>query len=119
MGVRRFGLPIVFATLGLAISASAMTTVRLASGLDRPVCITSAPGRPDQLFILEQHTGKILILDRIAKTVSATPFLTVSGVTTGSEQGLLGLAFDPNFQSNGFFYVNYTTTGGGAAGKTQ
>ena len=41
------------------------------------------------------------------------------GVTTGNEQGLLGLAFHPNYASNGFFYVNYTTTGGGPAGHTE
>ncbi|MBI4580125.1 MAG: PQQ-dependent sugar dehydrogenase, partial [Planctomycetes bacterium] len=41
-----------------------------------------------------------------------------SGVTTGSEQGLLGLAFHPQYGSNRLVYVYYTTTGGGTAGQS-
>lgn len=48
-------------------------------------------------------------------TVLPTPFINLSSVITasGSEQGLLGLAFDPDYANNGYFYVNYTATGGG------
>src|SRR5690606_33674738 len=43
------------------------------------------------------------------------PFLTIGGLATGNEQGLLGLAFDPAYATNGRFYVNYTD----AAGTTR
>src|SRR5262249_4398788 len=51
------------------------------------------------------------ILDRSTGVLQSTasPFLTVPNVSTGNEQGLLGLAFDPNYQTNGFFYVHLTT----------
>lgn len=99
-----------------------LSLTEMASGLDRPLFVTHAPGRDDILFFVEQRdnsTGRIQVYDRSAESVLATPFLEVSPVTTGGEQGLLGLAFDPAFQSNGEFYVNYTTSGGGAAGQTK
>ena len=98
-----------------------LTTVRVASGLAKPHFVTHAPGDPDRIFIVEQRsgsTGRIRVLDLTSGTLLASPFLSVTGVTTGNEQGLLGLAFHPDYQNNGLFYVNYTTTGGGAAGKT-
>src|SRR5690606_19426419 len=46
-------------------------------------------------------------------TVLPDPFLDLAGqVATGSEQGLLGLAFHPDYADNGFFYVHYTDTAG-------
>ena len=98
-----------------------LSSERIATGLSRPVYVTAAPGDTDRLFIVEQRsgsTGRIRILDLSAGTVNATPFLEVSPVTTGNEQGLLGMAFHPDYQSNGLFYLNYTTTGGGSAGRT-
>ena len=45
--------------------------------------------------------------------VLPTPFLDISDlVSTGSEQGLLGLAFHPSYKTNGFFYVNFTRLDG-------
>ena len=104
--------------LGMITSSAhaVVSTVRLATGLDNPVYVTAAPGDDTRLFILEQHTGNIRIFDRSTNTLLATPFLTVSGVTQGSEQGLLGLAFDPNYATNGRFFVNYTNAGGTMAG---
>jgi len=85
---------------------------QVASGLDRPVFATSAPGDSDRLFVLEQHTGEIKILDLSTKTVTGT-FLTLpGGVSTGNEQGLLGLAFHPDYATNGRFYVNFTNGSG-------
>jgi glucose/arabinose dehydrogenase len=91
-----------------ASHAQGVSTVRMASGLDRPVFLTSAPGSATRAFVIEQHLGQIRILRLGSRTVDATPFLTVPGVSTGDEQGLLGLAFDPDYANNGFFYVNYT-----------
>src|SRR5262249_42844988 len=59
-----------------------------------------------RLFIVEK-TGDIKILDLSSGQVLATPFLDLTGqINTAGERGLLGLAFDPNFASNGFFYID-------------
>jgi hypothetical protein len=60
--------------------------------------------------VIEQ-TGKIIIVKNGQKL--ATPFLDISSLTTSSgEQGLLGLAFHPNYSTNGYFYINYTNNNG-------
>ncbi len=91
---------------------AAITSVRVASGLDLPVFATSPPNDEDRLFLVEQHSGKILILDLDSEAVGATPFLTVEGISKGDEQGLLGLAFHPQYAKNGLFYVNVTNASG-------
>ena len=91
---------------------AAINSMRVASGLSRPVYVTAPPDDTNRLFIVEQWTGKIKILNRDGNAINATPFLTISGLSTGSEQGLLGLAFDPNYAANGRFYVNYTDSSG-------
>lgn len=81
--------------------------------ITRPVFATAPSGDSDRLFVAEQHTGRIEILDLNSGTVSPTPFIDLSGLSTGNEQGLLGFAFDPNYASNGYFYVNVTTSADG------
>jgi glucose/arabinose dehydrogenase len=102
-------------TLGLALPMDAQTTQRVATGLSNPIYVTAPPSDPTRLFIAEQGVGgtaSIKILNLATNTVNPTPFLTISGLASGSEQGLLGLAFDPNYATNGKFYVNVTATGG-------
>jgi glucose/arabinose dehydrogenase len=76
-------------------------------GLDRPVGIAHAGDGSGRLFVVEKG-GRIRVVhdDRLESTL----FLDISARvgSKGNEQGLLGLAFHPNFQNNGFFYVNYT-----------
>ena len=96
-------------------AAAGPTVVRVANGLNAPLFVTSAPGDPNQLFVVEQGSGgtadiKIMNLNNLS--INPTPFLTISGIATGGEQGLLGLAFDPNYATNGQFYVDYTANGG-------
>jgi glucose/arabinose dehydrogenase len=96
------------------IGAVPLSTELVASGLARPVQVVAAPNDYDRVFIVEQRsgsTGRIKILNLNTGTLNATPFLSVS-VNTSSEQGLLGLAFHPNYENNGYFYVNYTASGG-------
>ncbi len=81
---------------------------RVASGLQTPVFLTAPPGDTTRVLIVEQHTGAIRILRLSDRTLLPTPFLTVPGVSLGNEQGLLGLAFHPDYAINGFFYVDYT-----------
>ena len=65
-----------------------------------------------RLFIVEK-TGQIKVLDLATGGVLATPFLDVSSqILTDGERGLLGLAFDPGFASNGFLYVNLINLSG-------
>lgn len=82
----------------------------LATGLTAPVGIENAGDREDRLFIVEQG-GTVRIVD--AGTLLPTPFLEVTVEQTGNEQGLLGLAFHPQYGSNGTFFVHYSepTTG--------
>jgi glucose/arabinose dehydrogenase len=84
----------------------------IASGLDRPIFGTFAPGDSGHLFIAEQHTGKIKILD--LATGQTQQFLDIPNrqLAMGNEQGLLGLAFDPDYQTNGHFYVTLTNASG-------
>jgi glucose/arabinose dehydrogenase len=82
---------------------------RIATGFSRGVGFTAAPGDPNRGFVIEAYTGRIEVVDLTTNTVLATPLLTVTGLLTShAEQGLLGLAFDPDFANNGYFYVNYT-----------
>ena len=76
-----------------------------ASGLINPVNAKHAGD--DRLFVAER-AGVIKIVNSDG-TVNVTPFLNIdpSVIDTGGEQGLLSMAFHPNYTSNGFFYVNY------------
>jgi glucose/arabinose dehydrogenase len=98
----------------MSAGGTELTTIRVASGLSRPVQVTAPPGDTDRLFIVEQRsgsTGRIKILNLGNGSINTTPFLSITGINTGSEQGLLGLAFHPDYDSNGYFYVNYNKSG--------
>jgi glucose/arabinose dehydrogenase len=83
----------------------------VADGFDQPVMALSPPGDP-RLFVVEQ-TGRIWIWQDGQK--GAEPFLDVSDrIIAGGEQGLLGLAFAPDFAQSGRFVVNYTNSDGNA-----
>jgi glucose/arabinose dehydrogenase len=83
---------------------------RIARNLSKPVFITHSGDNNGRLFIVEK-TGRIRVIRQ--GTLRGTPFLNLSGkVSTGSEQGLLGLAFHPDYGNNGRFYVNYTDVNG-------
>ncbi len=80
-----------------------------ASGFNSPTEIVNAGD--DRLFVVEQG-GLIKILNTDG-TTNGTPFLDISSsIGTGGERGLLGLAFHPDYVTNGFFYINYTNTSG-------
>lgn len=85
-----------------------LTLQTVATGLNAPMMATAPAGDP-RLFIAERG-GAIKILEN--GSVKSSPFLTVGGVNTCGEGGLLGMAFHPDFSSNGRFFVHYTGTGG-------
>lgn len=88
-----------------------LTTVKVAGGFSQPLYLTSPAGDTNRLFIVEQSSAAIKIIKNGA--VLPTPFLNIDPkVGSGGEGGLLGLAFHPNYASNGYFYVNYTDNSG-------
>ncbi len=91
-------------------TSTTLTLHTVASGLTAPIFLDAPRGDTTRLFVAEQG-GAIKILDRTSGAILAT-FLTVTGLTSGGERGLLGLAFDPNYNANGRFYVFYTDTTG-------
>ena len=98
-------------------SAPAAEQVRLteiASGLRRPLYVTHAGDGSNRLFVVEK-VGKIWIIEEGEQ--QAEPFLDVSSLVTATAQGsgtqgLLGLAFHPDYQTRGQFYINYTDHAG-------
>jgi glucose/arabinose dehydrogenase len=97
----------------LAVFAAVAAPVNLRAvvdGLDRPVVVAHAGDGSGRLFIAQQG-GQIRIHD--GTELLSVPFLDLSSsVSTGNEQGLLGLAFHPGYESNGFFFVNLTDVAG-------
>jgi len=101
--LRRLAASVTLLTLvATAMPAPALAAVGLqfvAGGFSSPVFVTHAGD--SRLFVVEQ-TGRI-------KIVGGGTFLDIhTMISTGGERGLLGLAFHPNYASNGLFYVNYT-----------
>ncbi len=87
-----------------------ISLVNFAAGFTRACDITHCGD--DRLFVVEQG-GKIWILTK-AGIKLPSPFLDIDPRvgSNGNEQGLLGLAFHPDYEQNGFFYVNYTNNNG-------
>lgn len=84
---------------------------QVAEGLTRPVGLVSAGDGSGWLFVLEQP-GRIRIIED-GKLIS-NPFLDIRDQVgdSGNEQGLLGLAFHPRYEENGYFFINYTDNQG-------
>lgn len=82
--------------------------VLFASGITSPVSIAHAGD--NRLFVVNQR-GMVLVIDSEGN-VNPVPFLDISSrVVYGGERGLLGIAFHPNYNTNGYFYVNYVGAG--------
>ena len=89
-----------------------VTITLVAPNIIRPVAMANAGDGSGRLFFVQQG-GQILVYD--GTQVLSTPFLDVSGlIISGGERGLLGLAFHPNYSSNGYFYIFYTAAEDGA-----
>jgi len=106
-------LLLLLGLLGFSVSAQTINLQSFAAGFSSPVEIAH-PANDARLFVVQQ-SGLIRILNPNG-TINTTPFLTLTSSTilSGGERGLLGLAFHPNYASNGYFYVNYTRAGDGA-----
>lgn len=100
---------VLLTTISFAQTISLQT---FATGFSSPVAIVNAGD--SRLFVV-QRGGAIRILNANG-TINATNFLTLtsSTIVSGGERGLLGLAFHPNYATNGYFYINYTRASDGA-----
>ncbi|MBW4521164.1 MAG: PQQ-dependent sugar dehydrogenase [Scytolyngbya sp. HA4215-MV1] len=88
-----------------------ITLTPFVSGFSQPTEIANAGDGTGRLFVVERN-GHVRIVQNGA--VLATPFLDISTQvrSQGQEQGLLGLAFAPDYASSGYFYVNYINSAG-------
>lgn len=97
---------------GRTPTAAARTGVRLVQvgRFDSPLYVTAPPGDRRRVFVVEQG-GRVMVVRGGRKL--ATPFLDISSqVVSGGEQGLLSLAFAPDYAQSGRFYVYFTDRGG-------
>ena len=101
-----------------AVPGSFITTVQIASSLPSAIGVINAGDGSGRLFVVQQ-TGQIRIWN--GSQILSTPFLNISSLTSAcdptngcGERGLLGLAFHPSYETNGFFYVYYTRQSDGA-----
>ncbi len=80
----------------------------------RPLYIQHAGDQTNRLFVVEQR-GVIYVFENDKTASEKTEFLDIRNQITDerNEQGLLGLAFHPEYESNGYFFVNYTAAGSG------
>src|SRR5689334_7229834 len=91
-------------------AATSYATVRVASGLQNPVWVTSPPNDA-RLFIVENRESDNHGYIKILKNGNVLPrpfFVTPKTLPTYQEQGLLGLAFAPDYATSGRFYIYYT-----------
>ena len=105
------------ASAGLAEAQAPEAALTPIGSFQRPVHIASAPGRPDLLFVVER-SGRVQVMrDGV---VQPQPFLEIPGrvrstpddLGASAEQGLVSIAFPPDYADSGLFYVYYTTNFG-------
>jgi glucose/arabinose dehydrogenase len=93
------------------LEALSIKLISRASGFTKPVYLTHAGDGSGRLFVVEQ-AGRILILKN--GIVNPEPFLDIESLVGSDslEQGLLSVAFHPDYANNGLFFVNYTNKQG-------
>lgn len=100
----KFGFTLLLFFLSFQSYSQFVQTQVFASGLTSPVDIANCGD--ERLFIVQKN-GQIKITESNG-TVLSTPFLDISSLVSNSgEQGLLGMAFHPDYATNGYFFVNY------------
>ncbi|MFO0962542.1 MAG: PQQ-dependent sugar dehydrogenase [Phycisphaerales bacterium] len=106
---RRIAAILVAGALGAAAHAQNIAGQVVASGLTKPVMLTHAPGDYARLFVAEQRGVVKLIKNGV---LQSTPFLDIdSAVPEQTYSGMLGIAFHPDYATNGRFYIHHTTGG--------
>ncbi len=113
-GLLALALPLLTALVTAGAPPQAIGPVELERAFpdisyEDPVFLTSAGDGSGRLFVVEQH-GVVHVLASTAPLTAHAVFLDISGRVSRArrEEGLLGLAFDPGFASNGYLYVYYS-----------
>ncbi len=91
-------------------------SANLVTGLSAPMQLVNAGDGSNKIFMVEKG-GTIKVFDN--GFVPQGTFLTVTNVSSDGERGLLSMAFHPNYETNGFFYVFYTNNTPGAVGDLE
>ncbi len=101
------GQPASLASMKIKVAFANLT-------FERPVYITHAPDGTDRIFVVEQ-AGIIKVFPNNPAATATKTFLDIKNITSrgGNEEGLLGLAFHPQYKTNGLFYVYYSSSAGG------
>lgn len=108
--MKKAHLILAFTLLNFNIFAQPNISLNLViTGLNQPMQFTNAGDGTNRIFI-PQKGGEIKVFDR--NFVSLGTFLTVTGIASGGEQGLLSLCFHPQYKTNGLLFVYYTNLSG-------
>src|SRR5438309_1305138 len=89
----------IFSNSSVAQPVLSLTPV--ITGLSSPIQMVNAGDRTDRVFIV-QKGGTIVVYDKSYNSLGT--FLTVTGLATSGERGLLSMVFHPGYSTNGFFY---------------
>ena len=100
---------ILLLSLNIMLKANDLAVMKVADVPAKALYVTQPKGEVDRLFVLNQK-GMVYIIKN--GLTLETPFINISdrvhgSLTPGSEEGLLGLAFHPDYTNNGYFYLNY------------
>jgi len=106
---RRIGWYLVLLATGSQSLCAQTTSAFPHLAFTQAIFLTSPPDTTDRIVVIQQN-GVALIFRNDSAVTSADTLLSITGdlSSTAGEEGLLGIAFDPSFETNGFFYVNYT-----------
>ncbi len=100
-----------FLSAATSFSQPAVIYSPLVTGLNQPIEVVTAPGDISGRIFIVLKPGRIVIWN--GSTVLATPFLNIESIVAdGGEQGLLSMAFHPQYQTNGYFFVYYNDNSG-------
>lgn len=105
--VRRESLDLALTQESGGAAWSAIALEKMVTGLSQPIVLVPGVEGESRLYVLEQ-AGRVRIIQ--GGQLLEEPFLDLTDrvLSTGAEQGLLGLAFHPDYRSNGIFFVHYT-----------
>jgi glucose/arabinose dehydrogenase len=103
--LQRVLIAITLYICGSFANGYAFEVIEFAAGFSQPLYVTSPPDDPTRLFVVEKSSGNIKIVERSTQNILTQPFISITDIDSAGEGGLLGLAFHPNYLSNGRFYI--------------
>ncbi|MBW2274133.1 MAG: PQQ-dependent sugar dehydrogenase, partial [Deltaproteobacteria bacterium] len=107
---------LVVSALGSHVDADCLPPIQMPEAFPNltfvePIFLTAPADGSDRIFVVEK-LGTIQVFPNDPTVTESTTFFSIDeGLSTsGGEQGLLGLACDPDYANNGYFYINYTAS---------